>query len=155
MRRPVYESGKYGDGVWRLRWLPGRSDYYHIWTYNPRFYSPRRLRWLPGRSDTLLVAGMRSGVHIVDVDRRATGSAGEAGSSGGGGWGSMAQVGLYREHEARCEQPAGVESFLAYGADWCHAEGEAEGGRLGASVSFYDHSLHVWRASPLETEPAP
>ena len=109
MRRPVHASAKYGDGVWRLRWLPGRRD-------------------------TLLVAGMRSGVHIVDVHRP---SAEE--------W-HTEQVGHYSQHEALCAAPGGVESFLAYGADWCHAEGDA-GARLGASVSFYDHSLHVWQAT--------
>lgn len=44
MRRPVFCSPRYGDGVWRLRWHPA----------------------LP---ETLLVAGMRSGLHVVDVAR--------------------------------------------------------------------------------------
>jgi len=111
MRRPVYTSDKYGDGVWRLRWHPEQSG-------------------------LLLVAGMRSGVHIVDTHKLGEPDV------------STVQVGHYQAHEDMypADGPP-VDAFLAYGADWCHKM-EPNGERLGASVSFYDHSVHVWAARP-------
>lgn len=34
---------------------------------------------------------------------------------------------------------------LAYGVDWCRSK-EEEGSSLVVSCSFYDHTMHLWRA---------
>jgi len=106
LSRPVWTSPKFGDGVWRLKWHPRHQG-------------------------LLLVAGMRSGAHLVDV-----------GSNEGADTFNL--VGHYAKH-ADMPPKVGDATQLVYGADWCHDPDIADG-NMAATVSFYDCSMHVWAA---------
>ncbi|KAF8587279.1 WD40 repeat-like protein [Ramaria rubella] len=83
-----------------------------------------RVKWHPdvSRKQHLLVACMHDGFKVVDFGPQASHEP---------AWCILTQ---FDEHES-----------LAYGADWSHAF-PSEKGTLVASCSFYDHSLHLWRA---------
>jgi diphthine methyl ester acylhydrolase len=87
-----------------------------------------RVKWHPdaARKHHLLVACMHDGFKVVDFETLASNDT-DASSS----WRISAR---FDQHQS-----------LAYGVDWSHAPA-SEKGSLVASCSFYDHSLHLWRA---------
>ncbi|KAF8489573.1 WD40-repeat-containing domain protein [Gautieria morchelliformis] len=87
-----------------------------------------RVKWHPdaARKHHLLVACMHDGFKVVDFDPLTSNDTNPSCS-----WRISAR---FDRHES-----------LAYGVDWSHAPA-SEKGSLIASCSFYDHSLHLWRA---------
>lgn len=76
-----------------------------------------RLKWHPTRGNHLAAASMHNGFHVLKVDES----------------GEVQVTKHFTEHQS-----------LAYGVDWQHAAKESQG--LLASCSFYDHTLHLWKA---------
>lgn len=127
LRAPLGELGCDG-GVWRLKWHPGR----------PRL---------------LLAACMHAGFRVLRCGGAEDSAADEAAESEVPS--ALSHVAAYEAH--------GTGKALGYGADWAHggarraAQAEAEGegrGLLGATCSFYDRTMHVWRLEGLES-PSP
>ena len=95
-----------------------------------------RVKWHPSpkRKNDLMVACMHDGFKVVrfafaDGD----GDVAESLSAATDPW----------EVVTRFDQ----HTSLAYGVDWSFAAGNGDGDRtLVASCSFYDHTLHLWRA---------
>jgi len=95
-RRPIHEQ-KLDGGCWRVKWSPHDAS-------------------------KLLVAAMRDGFHILDVNEE-----------------KISKFQHYGEH-GNLTDDADLE-ILAYGCDWSRAE---KG--LIASGSFYDKEIHIWKA---------
>ena len=91
-----------------------------------------RLKWHPQRPDVLLGACMHAGFAMLHVGGELVA-------------GAEAQSEATLEIAARYEAH-GTGQSLGYGADWCHAPA-ADGWLLGATCSFYDRALHVWRVA--------
>ncbi|TBU48331.1 WD-40 repeat-containing protein [Dichomitus squalens] len=87
-----------------------------------------RVKWHPSetRKNDLLVACMHDGFKVVRFD---TGKGNATTVS------STEIVQRFHKHTS-----------LAYGVDWSFAEDGESAGTLVASCSFYDHTLHLWRA---------
>lgn len=93
-----------------------------------------RVKWhpSPGRKADLLVACMHDGFKVLRMSEdllAPTASPSEPGSQ------SYETLVRFDEHAS-----------LAYGADWSYADGHSDEKSLVASCSFYDHTLHTWRA---------
>ena len=88
-----------------------------------------RVKWHPAetRKHDLLVACMHDGFKVVQF---------------GIGEGDATTTVSSSEVLRRFDKHAS----LAYGVDWSFAEDEKSAGTLVASCSFYDHTLHLWRA---------
>ncbi|KAM5536189.1 hypothetical protein V8D89_010088 [Ganoderma adspersum] len=88
-----------------------------------------RVKWHPSeaRKADLLVACMHDGFKVVRFDLG--GDVGERAPCSG-------------EVLKRFDK----HGSLAYGVDWSSAEDSKKDGTLVASCSFYDHTLHLWRA---------
>lgn len=82
-------------------------------------------RWHPRVPGAIVAACMHNGFHLA----RSRGDHAE-----------LAHVG-------RCAAPD-IGAALAYGADWSHERAGEGGSLLGATCSFYDHSLQLWAARP-------
>ncbi|KAI9063069.1 WD40 repeat-like protein [Trametes sanguinea] len=92
-----------------------------------------RVKWHPSptRRNDLLVACMHDGFKVVRLDL-----SGEDPSSALGALDQPWEViKRFDKHES-----------LAYGVDWSFAGDKGDDGTLVASCSFYDHTLHLWRA---------
>ena len=89
-----------------------------------------RVKWHPSetRKADLLVACMHDGVKVVRFDLGERGTAKSTSFSG--------------EVLKRFDRHAS----LAYGVDWSFAEDTRGDDTLIVSCSFYDHTLHLWRA---------
>ncbi|KAI0756984.1 WD-40 repeat-containing protein [Daedaleopsis nitida] len=92
-----------------------------------------RVKWHPApqRRNDLLVACMHDGFKVVRFDFGAGDEVGPAVESSVQPW----------EIVKRFDQ----HTSLAYGVDWSFMQ-EGDGDTLVASCSFYDHTLHLWRA---------
>ncbi|KAI0825128.1 WD40 repeat-like protein [Trametes gibbosa] len=92
-----------------------------------------RVKWHPSptRKTELLVACMHDGFKVVRFDVDA-----------GDPCATLASSDRPWEVVKRFDEHAS----LAYGADWSFARDGADGDTLVASCSFYDHTLHLWRA---------
>ena len=90
-----------------------------------------RVKWhpSPARKNDLLVACMHDGFKVVRFN---DGNAGDIVDF------SEGQGGI----RTRFDQ----HTSLAYGVDWSHAQDGNSDDTLVASCSFYDHTLHLWRA---------
>jgi len=92
-----------------------------------------RVKWhpSPSRKHDLLVACMHDGFKLVkfrDV------------------WDANQSLTAYQENW-KIAQTFDEHNSLAYGVDWSFADDTNEAGKtIVASVSFYDHSLFLWRA---------
>ncbi|KAL1923025.1 uncharacterized protein VTP21DRAFT_9401 [Calcarisporiella thermophila] len=75
-----------------------------------------RIKWHPTDKERLLVASMHAGFFVLRCEHGYKGMRGET---------------EFLEHQS-----------LAYGVDWCYDPSTS----LIGSCSFYDHSLHLWRA---------
>ena len=82
-----------------------------------------RLEWHPTLRTRLLAAAMHGGLCVADMDASAP----------------------IKVAENYCEHGSTQHPQLVYGAAWYKGQ-HAEGG-IGASVSFYDRSLHLWHLS--------
>lgn len=78
----------------------------------------------------ILLATMHDGFKVVELSERLV--AGE-------GWESM------QPEDAVVITRFDEHGSLAYGVDWCRAE-PVDGKSYVASCSFYDHTMHLWRA---------
>ena len=86
----------------------------------------------PSRSGDLLVAGMHDGFKVARVDSSLVADISSAAAT---------------DDETGCKIVARFDEHtsLAYGADWSRLPSK-DGGNLVATCSFYDHTLHMWRA---------
>ncbi|KAL1951932.1 hypothetical protein VTO73DRAFT_1081 [Trametes versicolor] len=93
-----------------------------------------RVKWHPSaaRKDDLLVACMHDGCKVVKLDFGAGEDPSSALSSSAQPWDVAKR---FDEHTS-----------MAYGADWSFARGRGDEDTSVASCSFYDHTLHLWRA---------
>ncbi|KAI0361613.1 WD-40 repeat-containing protein [Trametes cingulata] len=93
-----------------------------------------RVKWHPSaeRKNDLLVACMHDGFKVVRFDLGTGEDPSMTVSSSDRPW---EVVKRFDEHTS-----------LAYGVDWSFAGDKDDGGTLVASCSFYDHTLHTWRA---------
>lgn len=93
-----------------------------------------RVKWhpFPSRRRDLLVACMHDGYKVVRFDF-------------GEGEGGLDATMLSSERPWEVVKRFDEHTSLAYGVDWSFAGG-GDGDTLVASASFYDHTLHLWRA---------
>ncbi|KAI0639409.1 WD-40 repeat-containing protein [Trametes polyzona] len=94
-----------------------------------------RVKWHPSeaRKNDLLVACMHDGFKVVKFNLASGEPDGDF---------ALAASGQPWEIVRRFDE----HSSLAYGVDWSFAQGEGKHETLVASASFYDHTLHLWRA---------
>jgi diphthamide biosynthesis protein 7 len=80
----------------------------------------------------MLIACMHDGFKVVDLDLALVGDISSAGAT---------------DDETGCAVATRFDGHtsLAYGADWSRLPADQEGS-LVATCSFYDHTMHVWRA---------
>ncbi|TFK89957.1 WD-40 repeat-containing protein [Polyporus arcularius HHB13444] len=92
-----------------------------------------RVKWHPSptRKSDLLVACMHDGFKVVRFDF-GSGDIGEGLATASKPW----------EVVERFDQ----HTSLAYGVDWSYTDNQGSDRTLVASCSFYDHTLHLWRA---------
>ncbi|OJT15835.1 Diphthine methyltransferase [Trametes pubescens] len=93
-----------------------------------------RVKWHPSaaRKDDLLVACMHDGCKVIKLDFGAGEDPGAALSSSDRPWNVTKR---FDEHTS-----------MAYGVDWSFAKDRGDDDTSVASCSFYDHTLHLWRA---------
>lgn len=99
-RTPIIESAQLGDGAYHLAWHP---------------------RW----AGILAVAGMRSGLPLLQVDA------------------SPENPQLHECTRYAANASEGQHGSLAYGVSW-QSTSASDGLWFAASASFYDKSVHVW-----------
>lgn len=94
-----------------------------------------RVKWhpSPARKNDLLVACMHDGFKVVKFD---------FGLNAEGADAMLPASDLPWEVVKRFDE----HISLAYGVDWSFAGEKSGNGTLVASCSFYDHTLHLWRA---------
>lgn len=93
-----------------------------------------RVKWHPSaaRKDDLLVACMHDGCKVVKLNFGAGEDPSSALSSSDRPWDVAKR---FDEHTS-----------MAYGVDWSFARDRGDEDTSVASCSFYDHTLHLWRA---------
>ncbi|ETO22339.1 hypothetical protein RFI_14865 [Reticulomyxa filosa] len=117
------KSYKIGDGVWRIRVKPI--------TFNATKFSLQLDNVNPIAShELLLIAGMRSGFHVLDTAHtRVT---------------DFTLVSTYALHGQYNDLQIDKNEILAYGCDWMFGEEHVV-----ASCSFYDKEIHCWKIQEL------
>jgi diphthamide biosynthesis protein 7 len=130
MREPV-KSYDVGGGVWRLKWLPVELA--------ARLDASSCAAGLSSAS--VLVAAMRGGVPLIEVDPLTAASTDQAS----------------HEQVVQSRYTGHPSESLAYGVDWvpvCNSASHSDDDEKavqspvslrGASCSFYDNAFHLWR----------
>ncbi|KAL0071975.1 hypothetical protein AAF712_000898 [Marasmius tenuissimus] len=142
LHRPTFLNKRFDAGVTTIQCHPYREHLIAVGSYDSRvrLFDTRkpqipvteinvgggvwRVKWHPHevRKDDLLVACMHDGFKVVRFDLNNAGT--ELGD-------------ISKRYDGH--------GSLAYGVDWSFNQGQGDQSVI-ASCSFYDHSLHLWRA---------